>query len=86
MAALETAPPNPDKKIPSGNNYFWIVSPEKKWTSWLRNADPPQSGQNLHEMGRHKCSWALKGGILHRISLRIFLDRSRPLNLNFFIP
>ena len=52
--------------------------------SWSRNPDAPSPGQNLHEMGRHKRSRGISGGKLHRISPRIFLDRSRPLKLNFF--
>ena len=56
----------------------------KKCASQARNADPPLPGQNLHQMGRHKRSRGIRTGVLHRISPRIFLEGSRPLNLNFF--
>ena len=52
--------------------------------SWSRNPHAPSPGQNLHEMGRHKRSRGISGGKLHRISPRIFLEGSRPLNLNFY--
>ena len=68
---------------------YLIIIKEKylileKCASWSRNPDPPNPGQNLHETGRRKSIWSILGGKLHRIPLRIFLEGSRPLNLNFF--
>ena len=58
--------------------------PGKKCASWLRNPDPPNPEQKCHQMGRHKRFWDILGGVLRRISPRIFLEGSRPLNLNLF--
>ena len=52
--------------------------------SWSRNPHAPIPGQNVHQMGRHKSFRHISGAVLRRISPRIFLDRSRPLKLNFF--
>ena len=62
----------------------FYIAKIKKCASQARNADPPLPGQNLHETGRHKRSRGIRTGVLHRISPRIFLEGSRPLNLNFF--
>ena len=37
------------------------------------------------EMGRHPTVLDNRGGVLHRIPLRISPDRSNPLNFNFFL-
>ena len=61
-----------------------VLVPGKKCASWLRNPDPPNLGQNLHEMGRHKSFWTILRSSWGFKTLRIFLEGSRPLNLNFF--
>ena len=38
----------------------------------------------FHQMGRHTTVLDIRGGVLHRIPLRISPDRSNPLNLNLF--
>ena len=51
--------------------------------SRARNPKGPQITPFCHQMGRHPTIWDARHGFLHRISARISLDRSRPLNLNF---
>ena len=59
--------------------------PGKKCASWLRNPDPPNPGQNLHEMGRHKSFWTILRSSWGFKTPRIFLDGSRPPQLNFVL-
>ena len=50
-----------------------------------RNPVRPNVGHFFHQMGRHPTILDIRGGVLHRIPLRISPDRSNPLNLNFFL-
>ena len=49
-----------------------------------RNPNPPNMIPILHQIGRHERSWGIRTEVLRRISARIFLEGSQPLNLNFF--
>ena len=53
--------------------------------SQARNPVRPNVGHFFHQMGRHPTILDIRGGVLHRIPLRISPDRSNPLNLNFFL-
>ena len=56
----------------------------QKCASQARNPHAPRLGQNPHQMGRHKSILDMQTGISRRISPRIFVEGSNPLNLNFY--
>ena len=53
--------------------------------SWLRNPDPPNLGQIWDEMGSELSFWTLETSSWGFKTLRIFLDRSQPPQLNVLI-
>ena len=57
----------------------------QRCAGWARNPKGPQIGPFCHQMGRHPTILDIRGGVRCRIPARISLDRSHPLNLNFFL-